>query len=96
MERIASGNPGTAHLLGLAAVLARRDAGVQFQAARAASLVGKIDDAARYCERALELDASLAAAHQLLMSLFLHGESYVGMLERVHALLNRAPTSKSA
>lgn len=88
MERVASGNPGTAYdLLRMAALLARSDAEVHFQAARAASLLGKKDDAVRYCERALRLDASLPAAHQLLMDLFLHGESYVRVLERIHALL---------
>ncbi|HEY8069866.1 MAG TPA: class I SAM-dependent methyltransferase [Burkholderiales bacterium] len=56
-------------------------------AALAASRAGKRDRAARFCERALELVPGLAAAYEILVGLFLHGEEYFHVLERLHGRL---------
>jgi hypothetical protein len=70
--------------LALAARLAGSNAGYFGAAALAAHRAGNIDAAVRYGERALELDHELTAAHDLLASLFLHGELYSRVLERIH------------
>jgi hypothetical protein len=70
--------------LALAAWLASSDANYFAAAALAAHKAGDIDAAVRYCERALELDHELEAAHELLMGIFLHGERYSSLLERIH------------
>jgi hypothetical protein len=70
--------------LALAARLAATNPAYFGAAALAASRAGDRDAAARYCERALELDHDFRAAHDLLMSLFLHGEMYTDVLARIH------------
>ena len=70
--------------LTLAARLASSNAGYFGAAALAASRAGDTDAAVRYCERALRIDPDLEAVHNLLFSLFLHGEHYSAVLERIH------------
>jgi len=53
----------------------------------AASAAGERDRAARYCERALHLDPGLEAADSLLFEMFLHGEDYFQVLQRIHGHL---------
>lgn len=73
--------------LGLAARLAASNAGYFAAAALAAHKAGDVDAAVRYCERALEIDPEMQPVHDLLASLFLHGEHYLQVLERIHAHL---------
>lgn len=85
---VEDGSPGTGFwLLALAARLRPADPKVLYHAAKAAGALGERDRAARYCERALRLDPSFEAAHQLLADSFLHGEHYFLVLQRVHQLL---------
>jgi tetratricopeptide (TPR) repeat protein len=70
--------------LTLAARLASSNAGYFGTAALAASKAGDTDAAVRHCERALQLEPNLEPVHNLLHSLFLHGEPYVAVLERIH------------
>jgi hypothetical protein len=70
--------------LTLAARLASSNAGYFGAAALAASKSGDVDAAVRHCERALQLDPDLEPVHNLLFSLFLHGEPYSVVLERIH------------
>jgi hypothetical protein len=56
-------------------------------AALAAVRAGDRNQAARLCELALALDPSLEAAYQILAKLFLYGEDYFSVLERVHRRL---------
>src|SRR5438034_3091673 len=58
-----------------------------YAAAMAASAAGERDRAARYCERALHLDPGLEAADSLLFEMFLHGEDYFQVLQRIHGHL---------
>jgi tetratricopeptide (TPR) repeat protein len=82
------GSPGTAlSLLSLAARLQSSEPEFLYQAARAASALGDRDRTALYCERALRLDPSQVAVHQLLADSFLHGEHYQLLLKRIHLLL---------
>jgi len=53
-------------------------------AAAAASQAGDRERAAVLCERALALDAQFTPAHELMASLYLHGEKYSALLERIH------------
>jgi len=73
--------------LALAARLASSNASYYGAAALAAHRAGDVDAAVRYCERALELDPELKAAHDLMSGMFLHGEHYLRVLERLHAHL---------
>jgi hypothetical protein len=73
--------------LSLAARLAAPNAGYFAAAALAAHKAGDVDAAVRYCERALEIDPDMQPVHDLLASLFLHGEHYLQVLERIHAHL---------
>jgi hypothetical protein len=70
--------------LALAARLASSNAGYFAAAALAASKSGDTDAAVRHCERALQLKPDLEPVHNLLFSLFLHGEPYSAVLERIH------------
>lgn len=70
--------------LKLAARLASTNAGYFGAVAQAASKAGDTDTAVRYCERALQLAPDLEPVHHLLFSLFLHGEPYIRVLERIH------------
>ena len=70
--------------LTLAARLAPRNAGYCAAAALAASRAGETDTAVHYCERALQLEPDLEPVHHLLFSLFLHGEHYDRVLQRIH------------
>jgi Methyltransferase domain len=82
------GSPGTAYtLLALAAWLAPGNCDVLLHAAKAASALGRRDEATRYCERALLIDPSSAALHELLMRTFLHGDDYFQVLKRIHAVV---------
>lgn len=56
-------------------------------AALAANKAGNVDAAVRFCERALQLDHGLEAVHELLQGMFLHGEPYLRLLERIHRQL---------
>ncbi len=83
------GSAGTAAvLLGMAARLAPSNLDYQVGAAQAALALGDRDGAAAYCERALEIDPSHAATHDLLLGTFLHGENYLDVLIRIHRYLN--------
>jgi tetratricopeptide (TPR) repeat protein len=73
--------------LALAARLASSNPQYFAAAALAASKTGNVDAAVRYCERALQLDHQLEAVHGLLEGLFLHGELYLRLLERIHRQL---------
>lgn len=73
--------------LRLAARLAASNAGYFAAAALAAHKAGDVDAAVRYCERALEIDPQMQPVHDLLASLFLYGEHYLQVLERIHAHL---------
>jgi len=64
--------------------LLRNDPGAFVAAAAAASRSGDRDSAARLCEKALALDALYRPAHELLASLYLHGEKYSALLARIH------------
>ena len=55
-----------------------------FAAAAAASNAGDREGAAVLCERALALDPLFKPAHDLMAGLFLHGEKYSTLLERIH------------
>ena len=52
--------------------------------AEAAKQVGDRDLAASLCERALRLNPLFGPAHQLLYGLYLHGEKYSLVLQRIH------------
>jgi hypothetical protein len=67
-----------------AARLQASDAGYAYAAALAATHAGDRDQAARFCELALELEPRLDAAHALLGRLFMHGENYFHVLQRLH------------
>ena len=67
-----------------AARLQASDAGYVYAAALAASHAGDRNQAARFCELALELEPGLDTAHALLGGLFMHGENYFHVLERLH------------
>ena len=68
----------------LFARLLRNRPGDYVSAAAAASRAGDREGAAMLCERALALDALFKPAHELMASLYLHGEKYSALLERIH------------
>jgi len=70
--------------LALAARLAASNPYYFTAAATAANQAGNRDRAARLCERALQLDPQFAPAHELLFGLYLYGEKYSRVLERIH------------
>jgi len=70
--------------LALAARLAGSNPYYFATAAAAASQAGDRERAAVLCERALALDAQFTPAHELMASLYLHGEKYSALLERIH------------
>lgn len=77
--------PRRAHAyLTLAARLASSNADYFGTAALAASKAGDTDAAVRHCERALQLEPGFEPVHDLLFSLFLHGEPSLRVLERIH------------
>jgi Methyltransferase domain len=73
--------------LALAARLASTNAVYFGAAALAAHRSGDTDGAVRHAERALELDGALDSARDLLGAMFLHGEPYFGVLDRIHESL---------
>jgi hypothetical protein len=73
--------------LALAARLASTNAVYFGAAALAAYRSGDTDAAVRHAERALELDGGLDSARDLLGAMFLHGEPYLGVLNRIHQSL---------
>jgi hypothetical protein len=68
----------------IAARLAATNAHYHGAAAEAAHQAGDVDAAVRHAERAVELDQTLEAAHLVLERLFLHGETYLDVLGRIH------------
>lgn len=83
-ELLQSGNPRRAHrYLGIAARLASSNAVYFGAAALAAFKAGEKETAARHAEKALELDREMHSARDLLAEIFLHGENYIGVLERI-------------
>ncbi len=68
----------------LAARLASSNPDYFAAAALAANRAGDADAAVRYCERALALDYNLQSVHDLLSTIFLHGEVYSEVLARIH------------
>jgi tetratricopeptide (TPR) repeat protein len=83
-----SGKPARAlPRLAIAARLARSNPAFFVLAAIAARRAGERDRAAGYCDRALALNPELQTAHDLLSEMFLHGEDYFQVLERLHEYL---------
>lgn len=70
-----------------AAGLAPGDAALQCYAAAAAREQGDGEGAARFCRAALAADPRCDPARQLLASIELPGEHYLGLLARIHAHL---------
>jgi tetratricopeptide (TPR) repeat protein len=68
----------------LSARVARPPASALYAAARALEHAGERDGAVRYCEEALALNPKLTEAHELLTAMFMHGESYVQVMDRMH------------
>ena len=64
--------------------LAPPTAGALYAAALALEQAGERDGALRYCEEALARNPELAEAHGLLSGMFMHGEGYVQVLDRMH------------
>src|SRR5688500_8000921 len=56
-------------------------------AAHAAARLGMREAAARYCERALRSHHAQPGVHELMSTLFMHGEDYTALLARIHAHL---------
>jgi hypothetical protein len=73
--------------LARAARVEASDPGYFYAAALAASRACDRNQAARFCELALELDPGLGAAHELLGGLFMHGEDYFCVMRRLHQYL---------
>jgi hypothetical protein len=71
----------------LAARLVPSDARYPGAAAMAANQAGDRDEAAWYCERALEIDPESRPVRALLAGLYLHGPSYLEVLARIHKYL---------
>jgi predicted O-methyltransferase YrrM len=80
-----AGEPGRAlwHLA-LAARIASSNAVYFGAAALAAYKAGDLNAGVRHAERALELDHELNSARDLLAAMFLHGETYLDVLKRLH------------
>jgi hypothetical protein len=74
-------------LLSLAARARASEPAFLCAAALAASRAGERDRAVRFCELALERVPGLTAAYEILPGLFLHGEDYFSVLERLHGYL---------
>ncbi len=70
--------------LALAARLASSNAVYFGAAAMAAYKSGDIDEGVKYAERALALDRGLDSARDLLAAMFLHGDEYLRVLQRIH------------
>jgi tetratricopeptide (TPR) repeat protein len=68
----------------LASRLAPPSAGALYAAALALERTGERDGAVRYCEEALALNPQLTEAHELLTGMFMHGEHYLEVLDRMH------------
>lgn len=68
----------------LAARLARPAASSLYAAALALEHAGERDGAVRYCEEALALNPMLTEAHELLTGMFMYGESYLQVMDRMH------------
>jgi len=83
-----NGHPGLAQWpLARAARVRASDPAYFYAAALAAQQAGERDRAAHFCERALALDPKSGAAHELLTALFMHGEDYLQVLQRLHQYL---------
>ena len=83
-ELLQAGKPDQAlWYLRLAARLARANAIYCGAAALAAYKAGDLDAGVRYAERALELNTELDSALDLLGAMFLYGETYLDVLQRV-------------
>ena len=70
--------------LSLAARMARSSPQLFGAAALAASRAGERDTAQRWCERAIELEPAFLPAHDLIETLYLHGENFLQLLGRFH------------
>jgi len=70
--------------LARAARIKTSDPDYQYAAAFAANHARDRIQAARFCDRTLELDPGFVPAHELLDGLFLHGEDYISVLRRLH------------
>lgn len=83
-ELLQAGNPRRAlRYLAIAARLASKNAVYFGAAALAAFKAGDKETAARHAEKALEIDSGLHSARDLLAEIFVHGEDYIGVLERI-------------
>ncbi|HWI38336.1 MAG TPA: class I SAM-dependent methyltransferase [Burkholderiales bacterium] len=83
-EILQSGNPRRAlRYLQIAARLASKNAVYFGAAALAAFKAGDKETATRHAEKALELDRDLHSARDLLAEIFVHGEKYIAVLERI-------------
>jgi len=87
-EVLQSGNPRRAlRYLGIAARFASTNAVYFGAAALAAFKAGEKETAVRHAEKALELDRGLHSARDLLAEIFVHGEEYLQVLERIQHYL---------
>jgi len=87
-ELLQSGNPRRAlRYLGIAARFASTNAVYFGAAALAAFKAGEKETAVRHAEKALELDRGLHSARDLLAEVFVHGEDYSQVLERIQHYL---------
>jgi len=83
-EILQSGNPRRAlRYLAIAARLAASNAVYFGAAALAAFKAGDKETAVRHAEKALQLDRNLHSARDLLAEIFVHGEDYLAVLERM-------------
>jgi hypothetical protein len=68
----------------LSARLVRPTPSALYAAALALEHAGERDSAVRFCEEALALNPHLTEAHELLTGMFMYGESYLQVMERMH------------
>jgi hypothetical protein len=68
----------------LSARLARPTSRSYYAAALALEQAGERDGAVRFSEEALALNPDLAEAHELLTGMFMYGENYLQVMDRMH------------
>jgi tetratricopeptide (TPR) repeat protein len=68
----------------LSSRLAPPTASALYAASLALERTGERDSAVRYCEEALARNPQLSEAHELLTGMFMYGESYLQVMDRMH------------